>query len=350
MLKKLGNVIIIYTARRMKTHNGNVGKIIADIGEITLNSLKKFEIPYDEIHFGKPYANFYVDDLAINANSTLDKFTGIYDIDIEPRYFNKIKYENDVVIKETNNIGEIYWYQNIPKSIENLFPKLINVEDNKLTLERIDGVNMSYLFVNKQLKSKDITNILNILHLIHSIPNYDDINVNIYSNYADKLKERYYANKTLYDTYDDTFNIFSDIYNSLLRYEEQKNGKIGIIHGDPVLTNIIITKSGLKFIDMRGKQGDICTLFGDIFYDLAKIYQSLLGYDFILNDVEIDYDYTSKLLNEFTIYFTTEELKVIKLITSSLFFTLLPLHEENRDKFEKYLKIVKTLYNDIITI
>ena len=57
----------------MKTHKGNVGAIIADIGKTTFDTLDKFEIPYDEIHFGKPYANFYIDDLAINAFSNLEK-------------------------------------------------------------------------------------------------------------------------------------------------------------------------------------------------------------------------------------------------------------------------------------
>jgi hypothetical protein len=50
----------------MKTHNGNIGKINADIGKITFDTLEKFNIPYDEIYFGKPHADFYIDDLAIN--------------------------------------------------------------------------------------------------------------------------------------------------------------------------------------------------------------------------------------------------------------------------------------------
>lgn len=65
-LKAAGHHIILYTARRMKTHNGNIGLVIADIGSITLETIKKFDIPYDEIYFGKPYADFYIDDKAIN--------------------------------------------------------------------------------------------------------------------------------------------------------------------------------------------------------------------------------------------------------------------------------------------
>lgn len=63
-LKREGHYIIIYTARRMKTHKANQGKIIADIGKITLDWLEKYDIPYDEIYFGKPWADIYIDDNA----------------------------------------------------------------------------------------------------------------------------------------------------------------------------------------------------------------------------------------------------------------------------------------------
>ena len=61
-LKESGNYIIINTARRMKTHDSNKGKIIKDIGKITLDWLDENNILYDEIYFGKPWAHIYVDD------------------------------------------------------------------------------------------------------------------------------------------------------------------------------------------------------------------------------------------------------------------------------------------------
>lgn len=47
-LHAAGHYIIISTARRMRTHNGNVNAVIADIGAVTLETLSKFEIPYHE--------------------------------------------------------------------------------------------------------------------------------------------------------------------------------------------------------------------------------------------------------------------------------------------------------------
>lgn len=63
-LKQSGHYLIIYTARRMKTHQGNLGAVIADIGRITMDWLDKNQVPYDEIYFGKPWADIYIDDNA----------------------------------------------------------------------------------------------------------------------------------------------------------------------------------------------------------------------------------------------------------------------------------------------
>jgi capsule biosynthesis phosphatase len=69
-LKAQGHTIIIYTARKMRTHGGNVGKVIAEVGLVTLRTITDFGIPCDELYFGKPEASYYVDDLAINAEDS----------------------------------------------------------------------------------------------------------------------------------------------------------------------------------------------------------------------------------------------------------------------------------------
>jgi capsule biosynthesis phosphatase len=126
-LKKLGHTIIIYTARRMKTHSGNISKIMADIGKITFDTLTKFDIPYDEIVFGKPHADFYIDDLAISSYSDLEKELGFYESQIVPRDFNSINHTSIQLYKKTSDdlSGEIHYYNNIPLSVKDLFPLFI---------------------------------------------------------------------------------------------------------------------------------------------------------------------------------------------------------------------------------
>jgi capsule biosynthesis phosphatase len=63
-LKQSGHYIIINTARHMKTCQGNLGMVGAKITLVTLKWLEKYDIPHDEIYFGKPHADVYIDDNA----------------------------------------------------------------------------------------------------------------------------------------------------------------------------------------------------------------------------------------------------------------------------------------------
>lgn len=63
-----GNRIIIHTARRMLTHRGDLAKIEDDVGQVTREWLARHNVPYDELIFGKPMADFYIDDKAVNVN------------------------------------------------------------------------------------------------------------------------------------------------------------------------------------------------------------------------------------------------------------------------------------------
>lgn len=63
-LKRAGHYLILLTARHMVTCNSNVGLVMARQGKTLFDWLAKFEIPYDEIWFGKPHADVYIDDNA----------------------------------------------------------------------------------------------------------------------------------------------------------------------------------------------------------------------------------------------------------------------------------------------
>ncbi|MBN2152422.1 MAG: hypothetical protein JW839_13300 [Candidatus Lokiarchaeota archaeon] len=63
-LKADGHYIIIHTARHMLSTSHNIGLINKKVGKMTLEWLDKHDIPYDEIYFGKPYGEVYIDDSA----------------------------------------------------------------------------------------------------------------------------------------------------------------------------------------------------------------------------------------------------------------------------------------------
>lgn len=71
-LRKDGHYIIIQTARNMATQESNLGKVMKNIGKTTLDWLEKYQVPYDEIYFGKPNAHLYIDDRAFRFQEWKD--------------------------------------------------------------------------------------------------------------------------------------------------------------------------------------------------------------------------------------------------------------------------------------
>jgi len=344
-LKTFNHTIIIYTARRMKTHKGNVGKCLSDIGKITFDTLEKFAIPFDEIYFGKPHADVYIDDLALSCYDNIEKELGYYLDKIEPRSFNTLELNSIETFKKTSDdlSGEIYYYQNIPTGLKDLFPLLIDFDANGkwYVVEKIQGVTVSSLYVNEMLTEDMLVNIMNTIKRIH-IDGSESIN--IYSNYVNKLKKRYESYD--YSTFRHHRETYDSIVEGLTNYETEQRGKCVVIHGDTVMTNILINKFGkIKFIDMRGKVENTLTIYGDFLYDWAKLYQSLLGYDKILLGKTMSHSYESKMLECFESYFvdlySEAYLRDLKMIVKSLLFSLIPLHDN--ELCVEYYALIKKL-------
>lgn len=74
--KEGGATITLFTSRNMNTYKGNIGLINANTAKIILAWLDKWNIPYDEIIYGKPWPGhkgFYVDDRTIRPDEFLNK-------------------------------------------------------------------------------------------------------------------------------------------------------------------------------------------------------------------------------------------------------------------------------------
>lgn len=75
--KENGARIVLFTSRNMKSYQGNMGMINKHTAKILLEWLEKWEIPYDEILYGKPWPGekgFYVDDRSVRPDEFL-KYT-----------------------------------------------------------------------------------------------------------------------------------------------------------------------------------------------------------------------------------------------------------------------------------
>ena len=66
-----GYRILLFSSRNMRTYDGNLGAINKHTAPTMLQWLEKWDVPYDEILFGKPWPRhkgFYIDDRAIRPD------------------------------------------------------------------------------------------------------------------------------------------------------------------------------------------------------------------------------------------------------------------------------------------
>ncbi|MBS7216934.1 MAG: capsular biosynthesis protein [[Clostridium] spiroforme] len=87
--KDNGAKIVLFTSRNMNTYKGNIGEINKNTAKILLNWLDKWNIPYDEIIYGKPWPGhkgFYVDDRSIRPSEFIE-----YDVNELNELCNKSK-------------------------------------------------------------------------------------------------------------------------------------------------------------------------------------------------------------------------------------------------------------------
>ena len=185
----------------MRTHNGNVGAVIADVGGVTIASLAKYGIPYDELSFGKPYAHIYVDDLAVNANIDTRREIGWMAADIDTdgdaspqnllaelkhakkagivpsRDFNHVQFIGERVIKSSRSsklLAEMYFYSRLPASLSTLFPHLYSTSyfpetaTFSFTMQKLRGISYSHLLVARSLTKRRLDLMLNALHRVHT--------------------------------------------------------------------------------------------------------------------------------------------------------------------------------------
>jgi capsule biosynthesis phosphatase len=305
LLRKLhaqGHTIIIYTARRMTTHGGNVGRVIADIGAVTIETLKKFEIPYHELYFGKPMAQIYIDDRAANPYRTGGLAAmGLLQEEPARRPLNMLsgnKYHQIYLHPEAMCVekrgpaasleGELRYYEQIPESLARYFPQRqgYRLQDMQITLflEYIVGVPLYLLYRHGMLTTGLMAKVLDFLDQLHRYEAKIDgrpAAAAVKTNYIDKLIERFQHVEDY--PFPEAAQVQVACLARLQLYQVKEI--VHFIHGDCWFSNILVDEqNALKFLDMKGYVSGpngrrIYTTGGDPMYDYAKLYQSILGFD-----------------------------------------------------------------------
>mmetsp|Transcript_22652 Transcript_22652/g.67035 ORF Transcript_22652/g.67035 Transcript_22652/m.67035 type:complete len:663 (-) Transcript_22652:528-2516(-) len=411
-LKAAGHTVVIWTSRESERLGGNAGAIVAAVGRVTLDTLAKFDIPYDELIFGKPHADAYVDSRAVNSmvdtarelgwrgHVRRSDGVGVDDAAIEggvaSRSFNTVAPLDDMHVAKTGPLGvmrgELHWYRNIPPELVDLFPRPVELNQGgslsaTIVMTKVNGVPFTHLLINLCLTPRRLTALMEALHRLHRterrevVPaknessgslssgfasedkssqddddESDDRNL-IYSNLRTKLLSRYNKHRSLYSSFSvselgfDPVTLLDPLDRSLSSYEEGNRGvRASYIHGDPVFSNVLLTREGgVKLLDMRGALGNKLTTAGDVAYDLAKVLQSLCGYDFFVVDREVSpaaMENLASLRGHFWDFVGERYPEIsqsdVRVIAASHFFGIVPLHER-RSRMREYLKTAREL-------
>jgi len=231
-----------------------------------------------------------------------------------------------------------------------------------IVMTRIDGVPFSHLLVNLCITPVRLKMFLTSLTRIHCCQSAGAVipavsEVDLYANLKTKIIERYDRHKMLYNSFSvsdlgvDVEDIFGRLLEAVTQYETcQRATLVPYIHGDPVFSNALLRNDGgVSFLDMRGALGDKLTTCGDLTYDLAKVYQSLWGYDFFLQDKEIhpEAQHQLQLLHRIFWSHVAEHYSNVRhadvcLLTASHYFSMVPLHEV-RSRMQSYLRTAHVL-------
>lgn len=210
------------------------------------------------------------------------------------RPFNKMEFKGDIVLKYPLNeqgqklaADEIAWYKKVTALGYTNIPKIYGYDP--LVMEKIKGQNVfEYAFLTKGFKKALLGRIITALKDLHNLvapisANADDCENNYLTKTFDRLA-------TVYDLVPfakDDFviingkkcaNIFAIKDKIIADMRTMYPKEFHLIHGDCTFHNMMIETDGVRpiLIDPRGYFGKT-KFYGDVDYDWAKLYYSLVG-------------------------------------------------------------------------
>lgn len=260
----MGFTVVLYTSRGMFSCNGDVAKAKSKNEPILLQWLKDNDVHFDELQFGKPLADMYIDDKCMNKKQFLSsdfKF-------LRGGSGHKICKIGNVVKKEIDEskIQKIkYWFEQSEGICYR--PSLISSLYNCLYFEWIEGENLS----NCIYDFGDIRRVMNIVENF-SMYKYDSFDMNLHSCTLMKNKgiEKSYRQEVIDGMIDACEYYLKDISSKM-------KDCASFSHSDLTLSNIILQNTTMKlyFIDPEMDKDASSYLL-----DYAKLRMSMMGYEY----------------------------------------------------------------------
>lgn len=210
------------------------------------------------------------------------------------RPFNEVIFSEETVQKRGIDeqgkrlaINEISWYKHVQSLKFEAIPKIHSFDP--FVMERIKGRNIwEYDCLTMSEKKRVMDSVINSLKLLHGLESPIPAKLeDLEENYITKTFTRLKKVENLVPFAKDEYiringryykNIFYDKGSLANALRERYPSKFYLIHGDPTFSNMIYDRMlGKVFlIDPRGYFGKT-KLFGDVDYDWAKVYYSIVG-------------------------------------------------------------------------
>lgn len=302
------------------------------------------------------------------------------------RFYNQLSFNGNRVIKgvpKDRFTKETEWFKEAKKRIPDNIPhvysynKKVNSINKKnlkyYEMQTIDGCNLyQWATANKNKFFEMFDKLIELTKKLHKEtynPNKDDIFHMYFLKPKVALVE--FISKARIDTnaiiingqkYSDPVKQLKNTYNY---FEKQLlNTRYTLIHGDLTMSNTLVNKKGnLYLIDPRGCFGNT-NLYGDVRYDIAKIYYSIVGNFDSLNNGKFNYKKNNDAINSHSYSIVGnglsgyrksiiegfgEQYEIIRFIHATIWLSLIP-HVANNPKqqwctFCRGIHLLNTIYD-----
>jgi NDP-sugar pyrophosphorylase family protein len=276
---------------------------------------------YENYDFSKKNESLYI------HNKKVIKFFS--DKGIVNRRVQKVKDLTDIFPEISNEIGQFYSYDFQPgKTLyqcndPEIFKKLLEWLDAEVWIKRGDKTHLMASICNDFYQKKTMDRI--------------DLYKAKYPNYNNNLKINGKSTLAIHDLL------------KMIPWQSINDGEACFIHGDLQFDNILFNSSTNKFtlLDWRHEFGGEVE-FGDLYYDLAKLYGGIiLNYD-LIKENKFHYDESSDIINfdflqryqglnyasQLDAYIRSKnlDLKKVKILVGMIYINMSPLHHYPFDK------------------
>ncbi|MGG5333232.1 hypothetical protein [Enterococcus sp. AZ163] len=293
---------------------------------------------------------------------------------VQARFFNSITIDDQrgILTKKSDDttklIHEIEWYIKMPEALQFFTPRIYNysLDQNQpcVEMEYYPYETLHNLYIYGNLEISDWEKIMNKLMFVrqemkqHSEKKQldpQDLKAIYYQKTVDRVERLmedpafqvfYEAAPTINGvTYQPVKGMMERLLSLLEHHQLISEKPASIIHGDFCMSNILFEVSNqlVKLIDPRGKFGSF-DIYGDDFYDIAKIMHSFEGaYDHIITD-QFSLAEKSAMVYSYTIHKTALQQEItglvnksiaqlypieqVRLIEGLLFLSMIPLHAD----------------------